>query len=92
MYLTARLSPYEWRNAHPCKRSHEELENQFSLYNSLWFLTGNIMQQGQLILSKIPLEICPLNRNGFESNGTIDTNDQLFMVIFYVDYCLIVYS
>jgi len=44
--LVARLSPYEWRNPHPCKRTHEELENQFTFFNSLWFLIGNIMQQG----------------------------------------------
>ncbi|CAF1077261.1 unnamed protein product [Adineta steineri] len=46
LYLVARLSPYEWRNPHPCKRSHDELENQFTFFNSLWFLIGNIMQQG----------------------------------------------
>jgi len=46
LYLVARLSPYEWRNPHPCKRTHEELENQFTFFNSLWFLIGNIMQQG----------------------------------------------
>jgi ionotropic glutamate receptor len=44
--LVARLSPYEWRNPHPCKRTQEELENQFTFFNSLWFLIGNIMQQG----------------------------------------------
>jgi glutamate receptor, ionotropic, invertebrate len=46
LYLVARLSPYEWRNPHPCKKSHNELENQFTLFNSLWFLICNIMQQG----------------------------------------------
>ncbi|CAF3385471.1 unnamed protein product [Rotaria sp. Silwood1] len=46
LYLTARLSPYEWRDLHPCKRTHAELENQFTFFNSIWFLIGNIMQQG----------------------------------------------
>ncbi len=46
LYLIARLSPYEWRNPHPCRRTEVELENQFTFFNSLWFLIGNIMQQG----------------------------------------------
>ena len=46
LYLVARLSPYEWRNPHPCKKEHYELENQFTLFNSFWFLICNIMQQG----------------------------------------------
>ncbi|CAF0743543.1 unnamed protein product [Rotaria sordida] len=46
LYLVARLSPYEWRNLHPCKRTHEELESQFTFFNSFWFLIGNLMQQG----------------------------------------------
>ncbi|CAF4796115.1 unnamed protein product, partial [Rotaria socialis] len=46
LYLVARLSPYEWRDLHPCKRTRAELENQFTFFNSLWFLIGNIMQQG----------------------------------------------
>ena len=48
LYLVARLSPYEWRNPNPCKKSHFELENQFTLFNSLWFLICNIMQQGTI--------------------------------------------
>jgi ionotropic kainate glutamate receptor 2 len=44
--LVARLSPYEWRNPQPCKRTHTEVENQFTIFNSFWFLIGNIMQQG----------------------------------------------
>ena len=27
-------------------KEYTELQNQFSLFNSLWFLIGNIMQQG----------------------------------------------
>jgi ionotropic glutamate receptor len=46
LYLIARLSPYEWRNPHPCKKSHTELENQFTLFNSFWFLICNLMHQG----------------------------------------------
>ncbi|UJR09982.1 hypothetical protein I4U23_014206 [Adineta vaga] len=46
LYLAGRLSPYEWRSPHPCKRSHEILENQFTLFNAFWFVMCNIMHQG----------------------------------------------
>ncbi|CAF1076629.1 unnamed protein product [Rotaria sordida] len=46
LYLVARLSPYEWRSPYPCRRTHNELENQFTLFNSFWFLICNIMHQG----------------------------------------------
>ncbi|CAF3689070.1 unnamed protein product [Rotaria sp. Silwood1] len=46
LYLVARLSPYEWRSPYPCRRTHDELENQFTLFNSFWFLICNIMHQG----------------------------------------------
>ncbi|CAF1332816.1 unnamed protein product [Adineta steineri] len=46
LYLAGRLSPFEWRSPHPCKRNGEVLENQFTLFNSFWFLICNIMQQG----------------------------------------------
>lgn len=40
LYLISRLSPYEWINGHPCELEPEELENQFSLGNCLWFTIG----------------------------------------------------
>ncbi|XP_054270568.1 glutamate receptor ionotropic, kainate 2-like isoform X2 [Macrosteles quadrilineatus] len=48
MYIIARISPKEWTNPYPCIDDSEvqELENQFSLNNSFWFVTGSIMQQG----------------------------------------------
>lgn len=46
LYVISRLSPYEWVSAHPCDDDPEELENQFSLGNCLWFSLGSIMQQG----------------------------------------------
>uniref|UniRef100_A0A1B6GVG8 Ionotropic glutamate receptor C-terminal domain-containing protein n=1 Tax=Cuerna arida TaxID=1464854 RepID=A0A1B6GVG8_9HEMI len=48
MYVIARISPKEWTNPYPCidESELEELENQFSLNNSFWFVTGSIMQQG----------------------------------------------
>lgn len=46
LYLAGRLSPYEWRSPHPCKRSDDILENQFTLFNAFWFVMCNIMHQG----------------------------------------------
>ncbi|XP_064628474.1 glutamate receptor ionotropic, kainate 2-like [Lineus longissimus] len=46
LFVLARFSPYEWVNPHPCNPETDELENQFSLVNSLWFTIGSLMQQG----------------------------------------------
>jgi len=44
-----RICPYEWHNPYPCIEEPEELENQFTLQNSLWFTIGSFMQQGSEI-------------------------------------------
>lgn len=46
LYIIARLTPYEWVSGHPCDDDPDELENQFSLGNCLWFVVGSVMQQG----------------------------------------------
>lgn len=46
LYVMARISPYEWINPYPCIQDPEELENQFTFSNSLWFTIGALMQQG----------------------------------------------
>ena len=46
LYVIARLTPYEWVSGHPCDDEPDELENQFSLGNCLWFVVGSVMQQG----------------------------------------------
>lgn len=40
------MAPNEWMNPHPCVSEPEELENSFSLKNSLWTTVGALMQQG----------------------------------------------
>ncbi|CAD6205044.1 GSCOCG00003115001-RA-CDS [Cotesia congregata] len=45
-FIQARMSPNEWMNPHPCVSEPEELENSFSLKNSLWTTVGALMQQG----------------------------------------------
>nr|APZ81407.1 ionotropic receptor 75q [Adelphocoris lineolatus] len=49
LYLMARISPPEWTNPYACIEEPVELENQFSLSNSLWFTIGSLMQQGSEI-------------------------------------------
>lgn len=44
--LFFRFTPYEWENPHPCNEESEEVENQFTILNSLWFTIGSLMQQG----------------------------------------------
>ncbi|XP_067304993.1 glutamate receptor ionotropic, kainate 5 isoform X1 [Pseudorasbora parva] len=53
LFLSARLSPYEWYNPHPCLRERRDLlENQYTLGNSLWFPVGGFMQQGSEIMPR----------------------------------------
>ncbi|XP_076667724.1 glutamate receptor ionotropic, kainate 2 isoform X2 [Andrena cerasifolii] len=54
LFLQARIAPGEWDNPHPCNPDPEELENNFSLTNSMWLICGSVMQQGSDILPKSP--------------------------------------
>ncbi|CAL7945896.1 unnamed protein product [Xylocopa violacea] len=49
LYIIGRMCPAEWNNPYPCIEEPEELENQFTFKNSLWFTIGSIMQQGSEI-------------------------------------------
>lgn len=46
LFMVARFSPYEWQNPHPCEQDAEELSNDFTMKNTLWFTIGCLMQQG----------------------------------------------
>ncbi|XP_060567354.1 glutamate receptor ionotropic, kainate 1-like [Ruditapes philippinarum] len=52
LFVIARFTPYEWENPHPCNEESEEVENQFTILNSLWFTIGSLMQQGCDIMPK----------------------------------------
>ncbi|XP_034489043.1 glutamate receptor ionotropic, kainate 2, partial [Drosophila innubila] len=52
LFVLGRLSPAEWDNPYPCIEEPEELENQFTINNSLWFATGALLQQGSEIAPK----------------------------------------
>nr|XP_041632549.1 glutamate receptor ionotropic, kainate 2 isoform X4 [Drosophila kikkawai] len=46
LFVMARFSPYEWKNPHPCFKETDIVENQFSISNSFWFITGTFLRQG----------------------------------------------
>ncbi|CAB0008629.1 unnamed protein product [Nesidiocoris tenuis] len=46
LFVMARFSPYEWNNPHPCSPDAHIIENQFSVSNSFWFITGTFLRQG----------------------------------------------
>ncbi|KAK6633919.1 hypothetical protein RUM44_004526 [Polyplax serrata] len=46
LFVMARFSPYEWQNPHPCQIDSDIVENQFSVSNSFWFITGTFLRQG----------------------------------------------
>lgn len=46
LFVMARFSPYEWNNPHPCVIENDVMENQFSINNSFWFITGTFLRQG----------------------------------------------
>lgn len=45
-FIIGRMCPDEWTNPYPCIEEPENLYNQFSLKNALWFTVGAMMQQG----------------------------------------------
>ncbi|KAL3278738.1 hypothetical protein HHI36_016268 [Cryptolaemus montrouzieri] len=52
LFVLARFTPYEWQNPHPCNPNPDQLENQFTLFNCMWFAIGSLMQQGCDFLPK----------------------------------------
>ncbi|XP_063632011.1 glutamate receptor ionotropic, kainate 2 [Cydia splendana] len=47
LFVMARFSPYEWSSStHVCGHETKLLTNQFSVCNSLWFITGTFLRQG----------------------------------------------
>ncbi|XP_055338016.1 glutamate receptor ionotropic, kainate 2-like isoform X2 [Paramacrobiotus metropolitanus] len=46
MFIIGRFSPYEWYNPNPCVEEAGVVENQFSIFNAMWFTIGSLMQEG----------------------------------------------
>jgi ionotropic glutamate receptor len=53
LFVMARFSPYEWNNPHPCNDETDVVENQFSISNSFWFITGTFLRQGSGLNPKV---------------------------------------
>ncbi|KAK9881447.1 hypothetical protein WA026_016333 [Henosepilachna vigintioctopunctata] len=53
LFVMARFSPYEWHNPHPCHQESDIVENQFSVSNSFWFITGTFLRQGSGLNPKV---------------------------------------
>lgn len=52
LFILGRISPKEWDNPYPCIEEPDELENQFSISNALWFTIGALLQQGTELAPK----------------------------------------
>lgn len=55
LFVMARFSPYEWNNPHPCHLESDIVENQFSVSNSFWFITGTFLRQGSGLNPKVSI-------------------------------------
>lgn len=53
LFVMARFSPYEWNNPHACHKATDVIENQFSVSNSFWFITGTFLRQGSGLNPKV---------------------------------------
>ena len=61
MFVMARFSPYEWNNPHPCNDEADTVENQFSLNNTFWFITGTLLRQGSGLNPKVTPRTQPVS-------------------------------
>ncbi|XP_042214058.1 glutamate receptor ionotropic, kainate 2-like isoform X3 [Homarus americanus] len=52
LFILARMAPDEWDCPYPCIEEPEELENSFTLLNSMWFIIGTFLCQGADIAPK----------------------------------------
>jgi ionotropic kainate glutamate receptor 2 len=57
LFVMARFSPYEWNNPHPCLAESDVVENQFSVSNSFWFITGTFLRQGSGLNPKVAAQL-----------------------------------
>ncbi|RXG60938.1 Glutamate receptor ionotropic, kainate 2 [Armadillidium vulgare] len=88
MFVMARFSPFEWSNPHPCNTEADVVENQFSLNNSFWFITGTLLRQGSGLNPKVPERI-PTRLFSFMSPLAIDI--WLYILAAYVVVSLTIY-
>lgn len=51
-FVLGRFSATEWDNPFPCIEDPDELQNQFTIGNAMWFTIGALLQQGSEIAPK----------------------------------------
>lgn len=93
LFVLGRLSPSEWDNPYPCIEEPEELENQFTINNSLWFTTGALLQQGSEIAPKYYhkiLQIICMNYFSI-SQSPEHTHNISYLVVFYADHGILIH-
>ncbi|XP_050301823.1 glutamate receptor ionotropic, kainate 2 isoform X1 [Anthonomus grandis grandis] len=81
LFVMARFSPYEWNNPHPCHQDSDIVENQFSVSNSFWFITGTFLRQGSGLNPKVYKRV-PSNLFSFLTPLAIEI--WIFMVAAYI--------
>ncbi|XP_050513026.1 glutamate receptor ionotropic, kainate 2-like [Diabrotica virgifera virgifera] len=81
LFVMARFSPYEWNNPHPCHQDSDIVENQFSVSNSFWFITGTFLRQGSGLNPKVSVR-APTKLFAFLTPLAIEI--WLYMVVGYV--------
>ncbi|CAH1132879.1 unnamed protein product [Ceutorhynchus assimilis] len=81
LFVMARFSPYEWNNPHPCHQDSDIVENQFSVSNSFWFITGTFLRQGSGLNPKVYQRV-PAHLFSFLTPLAVDI--WIYMVIAYI--------
>ncbi|XP_046446552.1 glutamate receptor ionotropic, kainate 2-like isoform X6 [Daphnia pulex] len=81
LFVMARFSPYEWNNPHPCNGDSDVVENQFSISNSFWFITGTFLRQGSGLNPKVPT---PTPTRLFSFMNPLAVEIWLFLLLAYV--------
>jgi hypothetical protein len=90
LFVMARFSPYEWNNPHPCHQESDIVENQFSVSNSFWFITGTFLRQGSGLNPKVGVILFFVGfiiRVGDQKDGF-----QLFRHIFIIQLFLFLFA
>lgn len=78
LFVMARFSPYEWKNPHPCYKQMDIVENQFSISNSFWFITGTFLRQGSGLNPKVNIYILLVHHNQVEFAARLSLKQSLF--------------
>ena len=73
------MAPSEWDSPYPCIQDPEELENCFTLLNSLWFIIATFLCQGADIAPRYKINqlISPIQMDKITTQPVCVTNSLL---------------